>query len=145
MIAELAAANAAFEVIKKTIVNGQEIYAAGDALAKYFGLKTEIQKKAHEHGYKSDLQAFMATEQLKEKEEELKNLMIYTGRAGMWTDWLQFQADMKHSREEAEKKEKYEIAARKQKIIDAIVAGFVIAAGGVAILLGVWILLQFVH
>lgn len=145
MIAELAAANAAFEVIKKTIVNGQEIYAAGDALAKYFGLKTQIQKKAHEHGYKSDLQAFMATEQLKEKEEELKNLMIYTGRAGMWTDWLQFQADMKHSREEAEKKEKYEIAARKQKIIDAIVAGFVIAAGGVAILLGVWILLQFVH
>lgn len=145
MIAELAAANAAFEVIKKTIVNGQEIYAAGDALAKYFGLKTEIQKKAHEHGYKSDLQAFMATEQLKEKEEELKNLMIYTGRAGMWTDWLQFQADMKHSREEAEKKEKYEIAARKQKIIDAIVVGFVIAAGGAAILLGVWILLQFVH
>ena len=46
MIAELAAANAAFDVIKQTIENGKEIYEAGEALAKYFGFKTEIQKKS---------------------------------------------------------------------------------------------------
>ncbi len=39
MIAELAAANAAFGVIKEAIANGKELYEAGEALADYFGLK----------------------------------------------------------------------------------------------------------
>ena len=117
MIAELAAANAAFDVIKQSIQNGKEIYEAGEAVAEYFGLKNEIQKKAHEHGYKSDLQAFMAAEQLKKQEEELKNMMIYQGRGGMWTDWLQFQKEMKESREQEQEAAKKAKAARKKKLI----------------------------
>ena len=123
MIAELAAANAAFDVIKQTIQNGQEIYAAGEALAEYFGIKNEIQKKAHEHGYRSDLQAFMAAEQLKAQEEELKQMMIYQGRGGMWEDWLNFQAEMKRSREQSEKERLAAIRKRKQNLIDAITWG----------------------
>ena len=111
MIAELAAANAAFDVIKQTIANGREIYEAGEALARYFGIKSEIQQRAHQHGYKSDIQAFMAAEQLAAKEEELKQMMIYQGRGGMWDDWLAFQAEMKRSREQ----EAREIAAAKSK------------------------------
>ena len=118
MIAELAAANAAFGVIKETIANGKELYEAGQALADYFGLKAEIQKKAHEHGYKSDLEAFMATEQLKEYEEALKQMMIWQGRAGLWTDWLDYQKKMKQSREAAEKAEKAKKAKRKKQIVD---------------------------
>jgi hypothetical protein len=118
MIAELAAANAAFGVIKETIANGKELYEAGQALADYFGLKAEIQKKAHEHGYKSDLEAFMATEQLKEYEETLKQMMIWQGRAGLWTDWLDYQRKMKESREAAEKAEKAKKAKRKKQITD---------------------------
>ena len=53
MIAELAAANAAFDVIKQTIANGREIYEAGEALARYFGIKSEIQQRAHQHGSQS--------------------------------------------------------------------------------------------
>jgi len=120
MIAELAAANAAFDVIKQSIQNGKEIYEAGEAVAEYFGLKTEIQKKAHEHGYKSDLQAFMAAEQLKKQEEELKNMMIYQGRGGMWEDWLRFQSDMKKSREEEEKQAKLAKQKRKKKLIQTL-------------------------
>jgi len=118
MIAELAAANAAFGVIKETIANGKELYEAGQALADYFGLKAEIQKKAHEHGYKSDLEAFMATEQLKEYEDTLKQMMIWQGRAGLWTDWLDYQRKMKESREAAEKAEKAKKAKRKKQIVD---------------------------
>lgn len=131
MIAELAAANAAFDVIKQTIQNGQEIYAAGEALAEYFGIKSEIQKKAHEHGHKSDLEAFMAAEQLKAQEEELKQMMIYQGRGGMWNDWLQFQADMKASREEEAKEKKLAKQKRKKKLIQTIqytLAGIAIVA-----------------
>lgn len=120
MIAELAAANAAFGVIKQTIANGKELYEAGEALADYFGLKAEIQKKAHEHGYKSDLQAFMAVEQLKEYEDTLKEMMIWQGRAGLWTDWLNYQRQMKESREAAEKAEKAKKAQRKRQIIDSL-------------------------
>lgn len=111
MIAELAAANAAFDVIKQTIANGREIYEAGEALARYFGIKSEIQQRAHQHGYKSDIQAFMAAEELAAKEEELKQMMIYQGRGGMWDDWLAFQLEMKRSREQ----EAREIAAAKSK------------------------------
>lgn len=111
MIAELAAANAAFDVIKQTIANGKEIYEAGEALARYFGIKSEIQQRAHQHGYKSDIEAFMAAEQLAAKEEELKEMMIYQGRGGMWDDWLSFQAEMKRSREQEAK----ELALAKRK------------------------------
>ena len=118
MLAELAAANAAFDVIKQTLANGREIYDAGEALAKYFGLKNEIQKRAHEHGYKSDIQAFMAAEQLAAKEAELKEMMIYQGRGGMWDDWLAFQSEMKRSREEAEREARIAKLKRKRTIVN---------------------------
>ena len=142
MIAELAAANAAFDVIKQTIQNGQEIYEAGQALAEYFGLKSEIQRKAHEHGYKSDLSAFMASEQLASQEEELKNLMIYSGRAGMWNDWLAFQAQMKRSREEERLAEIKARNKRKKAIIDSILIGATAVAVLVSIGLVIFIFMQ---
>ena len=143
MLAELAAANAAFDVIKQSIQNGKEIYEAGEAVAEYFGLKSEIQKRAHEHGYKSDLQAFMAAEQLKAQEEELKNMMIYQGRGGMWTDWLEFQAQMKRSREEEELEKKRAKVKRKKALMDILIISSVIV-GSVAIVgAGIWFLLSF--
>jgi hypothetical protein len=132
MIAELAAANAAFDVIKQTLANGREIYEAGEAMAQYFGLKTEIQKKAHQHGYKSDLAAFMASEQLAAQEEELKQMMIYQGRGGMWDDWLAFQAEMKRSREEEERQRKLATAKRRKIILNVLMYGS-IGIGGLAL------------
>lgn len=132
MLAELAAANAAFDVIKQTLANGREIYEAGEAMAQYFGLKTEIQKKAHQHGYKSDLSAFMAAEQLAAQEEELKEMMIYQGRGGMWDDWLAFQAEMKRSREEEERQRKLATAKRRKMILNVLMYGS-IGIGGLAL------------
>ena len=142
MIAELAAANAAFDVIKQTIQNGQEIYAAGEALAQYFGLKNEIQKKAHEHGYKSDLEAFMATEQLKAQEEELKQMMVWQGRGGMWEDWLGFQAQMKQSREEEKLQVLKARKERKKMIVDSITIGATVFFGLAIISTMIWIFFQ---
>ena len=62
----------------------------------------------------------MAAEQLKKQEEELKNMMIYQGRGGMWQDWLKFQADMKKSRDEEKKEEQRKKRARKKKIIQIV-------------------------
>src|SRR6056300_348153 len=142
MIAELAAANAAFDVIKQTIQNGQEIYAAGEALAEYFGLKNEIQQKAHEHGYKSDLEAFMAAEQLKAQEEELKQMMVWQGRGGMWEDWLNYQSQMKKSREEVEIEKAKARAKRKQVIIDGSIIALAIGTAIGAVGIFFWFILS---
>lgn len=129
MIAELAAANAAFDVVKQTLANGKEIYEAGEALATYFGLKAEIQKRAHQHGYKSDLQAFMAAEQLAARETELKEMMIYQGRGGMWDSWLEFQLEMKRSREQEEREAKIAKQRRKKLILNTLLWSGIVAAG----------------
>jgi len=143
MLAELAAANAAFDVIKQTLANGKEIYAAGEAMAQYFGLKSEIQKRAHQHGYKSDIAAFMAAEELAAKENELKEIMIYQGRGGMWDDWLNFQSEMKRSREEAEREEKLEKIKRRKTVLSVFlytgytVAGIILITSAIFITLAI--------
>ena len=57
MLAELAAANAAFAVIKTTISNGRELVDAGQALGNYFSAKSQLAKKVESKSntYKSQL------------------------------------------------------------------------------------------
>jgi hypothetical protein len=144
MLLELAAANAAFAVIKEAVANSGDIMNAGQALFQYFDNKAVIQKKANEKGGsdRGDLEEFMALEQLKKQEEELKQMMIYQGRAGLWTDWLKFQLDAKKRREAAER----ERVLKKQRFIGRIKdIGMIILAivllGGLGIIIGaaVWL------
>lgn len=139
MLAELAAANAAFDVIKQTLANGREIYEAGEAMAKYFGLKTEIQKRAHQHGHKSDLEAFMAAEQLAAQEDELKQMMIYQGRGGMWDDWLNFQKEMKRSREQEERERLYAIQQRRKAVLRVFEWGIGLTIAFSAVAFVIWV------
>jgi len=97
MLAELAIANAAFGVIKETVANGGDIMAAGQHIFKFFDSKSELSKKANKSG--SDSEAFFALEQIKQHEKALQELFIYQGRAGLWDDWLAFQAEAKRKRD----------------------------------------------
>lgn len=110
MLAELAAANAAFAVIKTAVQNGKDIATAGSAIANFVGAKEALQKKASKKGGGSDLEEFMALEKIREHEEQLKQIMIYAGRPGLWGDWQRFQAKARVARREAE-----EAAIRKRK------------------------------
>jgi anion-transporting ArsA/GET3 family ATPase len=102
MLLELAAANAAFAVIKEAVQNSGEIIQAGKAVFDYFDNKSKIQEKvvATPDHKRSDLEEFFALEQLKKQEQELKELFIYQGRPGLWDDWQQFQVKARHRREE---------------------------------------------
>jgi hypothetical protein len=140
----LAAANAAFSVIKEAVANSGDIMAAGESLFKYFDSKAEIQKKANAKGGsdRGDLEEFMALEQLKKQEEELREMMIYQGRAGLWTDWLKFQLEAKKKREAAER----EKVLKRQRMIDRIKdTGMIILIitllGGLGIIIGaaIWL------
>jgi hypothetical protein len=137
MIAELMAANAAYAVIKETISNGGDLLSAGQKLFDYFDNKAVIQKKAREGGMKSDLEEFMALEKLKQQEAELKQMMIYQGRGGMWDDWQQFQVEARKKRERAEAEAK----VKRMKRIDALktfgmVTLLVIMLGGLGVIIG---------
>ena len=106
MLAELAAANAAFGVIKSFISNGKELASCGKQISDFVFAKEQIQKKASKQrakGGSGDLEEFMALEKIKEQEKELKQLMIYAGRPGLWEDWQRFQAEARKSRRYAEK------------------------------------------
>lgn len=139
MLVELAAANAAFAVIKETVNNGGDILAAGSKLFDYFNNKSAIQKKADSG---NDMEAFAALEQIKNQEAELKRMMVYHGRAGLWDDWLEFQKQAKHKRIAAEKAELRRKAAVRAKMW--AVVGWTVIAVLFSILMGIgaWVVDQ---
>jgi hypothetical protein len=115
MLVELAAANAAFNVIKQALANGKELSALGGRVFDYFDNKAKIQEKATQKGGGSDMEEFMALEQLKQQEEHLRESMIYAGRAGMWEDWVKFQAQAARRRREAKEAAVRAAEARKKR------------------------------
>lgn len=127
MLAELAAANAAFGIIKESLQNGGELYAMGKTVASYFDAKSQIEKNAQKKGKGSD--EFFAREQLRQQEQELQELFIYLGRPGLWDDWLQFQADRKKEREAEEREIKAKVAKRKERLYNVFLTIVVALAG----------------
>jgi hypothetical protein len=124
MLAELAIANACFATIKEAVQHSGDLLSAGDALFKFFD------------------EAFMALEQIRKNEEELKQMMIYQGRAGLWTDWLKFQLEAKKKREAAER----ERVLKRQRLIGRIKDVFmiilvIVLLGGLGLIIGaaVWL------
>jgi hypothetical protein len=143
MLAELAIANAAFAVIKETVANGGDIMAAGKHLFSFFDSKAAIAKKANASG--SDSEAFFALEAIKRNEQELQEIMIYYGRAGLWDDWLQFQAEAKRKREADARAIVLANIKRRAAIwgwINGIVIALSIATGLFAVGLLVWFIVK---
>ena len=116
MIAEIAAANAAFAVIKGALANGKELHQLGSRVFDYFDNKAKIQENATKKGNSSDLEEFMALERLKQQEEELRERMVYAGRPGMWDDWVKFQAIAARKRREAKEAAIREAIRRKENL-----------------------------
>lgn len=133
MLAELAAANAAFAVIKQAVQNGGDIAKAGSAIASFVGAKEDLQRKTNKKGGGVELEEFMALEQLREKEEQLKQIMIYAGRPGLWRDWQKFQAKARVARREAEIKTARKRDALIETVIITVAVGalLAVAIGGI--------------
>jgi len=135
MLAEIAAANAAFAVIKSAIQNGREIADVAHKVGEYVNATEELRKKGEKkkRAGGGDLEEFMHLEKLRQQEEELKQYMIYAGRPGLWGDWQRFQAKARKARLEA-------IETRKRKIKQYIEIGIV----SILLILGLGILAFFV-
>jgi hypothetical protein len=134
MIAEIAAANAAFAVIKGALANGKELHQLGSRVFDYFDNKAKIQENITKKGGGSDLEEFMALERLRQQEEELRERMVYAGRPGMWGDWQKFQAQAARQRREAKEAAAREAKRREEQLAQLVeyiaigIAGVILAA-----------------
>ena len=147
MLAEIAAANAAFSVIKKAIQNTGDITKAGKAIGDFVFAK-DMLKKTGERKKNSiwskalgreanDLEEFMALEELKQKEEELRSMMQLYGRGGLWNDYIKFCAEARKKRE-YQKKEREKFLEHMKEVILGIII-LIVSIGGLAGI--IWFLL----
>ena len=130
-------ANSAFAVIKKTLENGAEISSAGAAIAKFVGAEDKLQQDLHKKKNSlwtnflgktdNDLEEFMALEQIRVKQEKLREYMQLYGRANLYKDYVQFCADARVARKEARVKQEKRIEHIKD-IALKIVLGILITA-----------------
>jgi len=104
MIAELAAFNAAYGVLKEFIGNGKDLSDCFGQIGQMTNAKEDLkarQQKNKKSLFSSDIEEFMALEQIAKAEQELQDFMLYHGRAGLWDDFIIFQAKARKARLEA--------------------------------------------
>lgn len=148
MIAELAACNAAYAVIKAALANGKELSALGSKVYDYFDNKAKIQEKATQKGGGSDLEEFMALEQLRQQEEHLRESMVYAGRAGMWEDWQKFQAQAARRRREQKEAAARAVILRKarmERMVEYIAVGIATIILAALMIYGIFIYMAYIR
>jgi len=142
MLAELAAANAAYSTIKKFVSNGKEV---SDFLAPLKNLvSSEEELKARGNRKKNglfskvmgksadDFDEFIALQQIQEQRKELESICRLYGKPGTWDSFLAFEAKMRVQRKkEAEERQK-QITTTIKYITWGIIS--LLAVGGVVAL-----------
>ena len=140
MLAELAAANAAFSIIKRAVQNTGDIAKAGRAISDFVIAKEELQRKGikkKKSGIRSaDLEEFKALEQINQNEQQLKELMINAGRPGLCRDYQKFCEEARSGRAAAKKAAQRRAAELRERIGLGVV--------GVALAAAVAVLVYFV-
>jgi len=137
----IAAANAAYSVIKTCISNGRETADLMSNVGKFLTaeeeLKEAVQRKKNSPitaitgGSEGDWEEFQQLEKLREQRKELESYIRLYGRPGQWDRWIQWQAEARKSRQEAKKAA---IKKREEQIeLMQTVTVIVLAATGVVL------------
>src|SRR5210317_687588 len=137
MLEMLVVANSAFAISKQTIQNGRELSSAGAAIANFVSaeeqLKQDLSKKKNSIWTNflgktdNDLEEFMALEEIRVKNDQLREFMQLYGRAGLYNDYVSFCAEARKNRKQA----KIDAEKRKEKIKDIalkVILGILITA-----------------
>jgi len=120
-IAAIKIANEAIGAIKEFAGHIQSVGEMGPHLTKLADAKEEIEKKAKE----GSMEHFFELEKIKQQEAEIKQLFIYSGRAGLWDDYCKFIANRKQLKEN-ERKRIEQAKARKRRQIKEWTIGIVV-------------------
>ena len=128
-IAAIKIANEAIGAIREMCSNIQDVSSIG-AMGKDLTKLADAKEKIQADAAKGDAEAFWALEDIKSKESQLKDLMVYGGRSHLWEDYCTFMNNRKQMRENELKREQAKKLARKK----AIQNGFLYLAVGIAVL-----------
>ena len=145
MLAEIAAANAAFAIIKKCVENGSDIAKAGKAISDFTLNKDAAQKKVTDKhgsnldGSKSDLEGFLHLDQLRQKENELRSMMQLYGRANMYPDYVKYCAEARRQRAESAAEQRRKSMKLQDNIMLCIY--WAVSLGLALVVLGIFILI----
>jgi hypothetical protein len=142
MLAELAAANAAYATIKKFVSNGKEVSDFLSPLKNLVGAEEDLRARGNrkKDGLFSkvlgksadDFDEFLALQQIQEQRKELESICRLYGKPGTWDSFLAFEAKMRVQRKkEAEQRQK-QIAATIKYISWGVIA--LLSIGGFAVL-----------
>ena len=113
ILESLAAANAAYSVIRTAIGNGREgaslIGAVGKFLTAEEDIKQAVQKKKNNPltaitgGEEGDWEECQALGNIREKRKELESYIRLYGAPGQWDRWQQWQVEARKQRQAARK------------------------------------------
>jgi hypothetical protein len=135
ILESIAAANAAYSVIRTALGNGKEtaglIGAVGKFLTAEDDIKQAVQKKKNSPlttitgGEEGDWEEFQALENIREKRRELESYIRLYGQPGQWDRWIQWQNEARKQRQAARKAAE----KRQAELIEQlqIAAGIIIA------------------
>jgi hypothetical protein len=144
MIAELAAFNAGFAVVKQFVANGRDLSDAMGAIGQMVGAKEDLKARGEKKkksvlsilGGKTenDFEEFMALEKIKQIEKDLTSMMKLYGRPGLHDDWIRYQAEARKKRRQQALDDK----KRKEKMWEYIGWGiavflFVVGLAGIVV------------
>lgn len=139
----IAAANAAYSVIKTCISNGRETADLMSHVGKFLGaehqLKEAVEKKkkspltAITGGEEGDWEEFQALEKIRQQRKELESYIRLYGQAGQWDRWVKWQADARVARKKAALLAAKQRQERSEMIV-ALVGMFTALAGFVGVI-----------
>ena len=114
----IAAANAAYSVIKKCLENGREVKDMVGHVGKFLNaedeLKDAVRRKKNSPiaaltgGAEGDWEEFQALEKLKEQRAELESFCRLYAKPGTWDNWLLWQNEARKARKAAIKQKEKE-------------------------------------
>ena len=126
-IAAVKVANEAIGAIKEFAGHVNSVGELGKPLSQLADAKEEIQKKADQ----GDMEAFFELEKIRQREEEIRTMFIYSGRAGLWDDYQKFIANRKQLKEN-ERKRIAAAKARKKKLIKEWTLGIAVTVAALS-------------
>ena len=142
----IAAANAAYSVIRTCIQNGRETADLMSNVGKFLTaeeeLKDAVQKKKNSPitaitgGAEGDWEEFQQLEKIKEQRKELESYIRLYGQPGQWDRWQQWQMEARKARQAAKKAADKAREERMEKI--QIATGIILAI--TACVLGIYYL-----
>ena len=142
----IAAANAAYSVIKKCLENGREVSGIVSHVGKFLSaeddLKDAVKRKKNNPitaitgGSEGDWEEFQALEDIKEKRRELESWCRLYGPPGTWDKWQLYQAEARKARRAAQKQKEKE----REELMEVIMysfAGILAVTGMVAVVFAI--------